>query len=90
MAVEAVFGLTSIQALICVVLGWLLIVALNVAAGRPLAALRNLLWRAVVGTTFDTDAQRSVAAVTSAFRAQLAAEEAVQARADDAGVARER
>jgi hypothetical protein len=89
-AVEAVFGLTSFQALICVVLGWLLIMALNVVAGRPLAALRNRLWRAVAGTSFDTDTQRSVAEVTDAFHAQLAAEAGAQEGTDRPGVARER
>ena len=89
-AVEAVFGLASFQSLICVALGWLLVVALNVAAGRPLMALRNRLWRAVAGTSFDTDTQRSVAEVTRAFRAQLAAEEGALEGAGGAGVARER
>ena len=89
-AVQVVFGLTSVQALICVALGWLLITALNVVAGRPLAALRNLLWRAVAGTAFGNDTQRAVAEVTKAFRAQLAAEAGAQAGTDRAGVARER
>ncbi len=90
-AVEVVFGMTSFQALSCVVLGWLLIVALSAVAGRPLTALRNRLWHAVVGTSFDKDTQRSVEEVTSAFRAQLAAEEeTVQGGTDGAGVARER
>jgi hypothetical protein len=73
MLVRATFGYAIWQALLCAALGWLLIQATTHLAGRPLAALRDWLWRVATGTAFDTNEQALVAAATRELRAQLAA-----------------
>ncbi|MCC6170139.1 MAG: YIP1 family protein [Caldilineaceae bacterium] len=43
-------------ALLCVGLGWLLLMLLTATVGRPIVALRNLLWHRLTGTSLDASA----------------------------------
>ena len=51
--VEFGFQVGLIPALICVGLGWLLMMLLNNFVGRPILALRNRLWIKVAGSSLD-------------------------------------
>ena len=56
-AVEFGFQIGFWQALLCVGLGWLLMLALHRAVGRPIVALRNRLWRRVIGSSLDASTE---------------------------------
>jgi len=51
--VEFGFQVGLIKALICVGLGWLVMLLLNNFVGRPVIALRNRLWKRVAGSSLD-------------------------------------
>lgn len=55
--VEFGFQVGLIGALICVGLGWLVMMLINNFVGRPVIALRNKIWQRVAGTTLDANAQ---------------------------------
>jgi hypothetical protein len=44
-------------ALICVGVGWLLVMVMSATIGRPVIALRNYLWQRVTGSTLDVSVQ---------------------------------
>lgn len=48
--VQAAFGIGWLQALVCVGLGWVLLLALNRTVGRPVVAVRDWLFRWLIGT----------------------------------------
>jgi hypothetical protein len=50
-AVEVAFHLSFAAALVCVGLGWLVMLLLTSTVGRPVVAIRNLVWQRVVGTS---------------------------------------
>lgn len=70
-AVRTVFQATIAQALLCAILGWLLIQVITRLFGWPLVALRDWLWRAVTGIAFDTSELELVEAATTALRMRL-------------------
>jgi len=51
------FQVGLIGALVTVGLGWLAMILLNNLVGKPIAAMRNRIWRKVAGTTLDATAQ---------------------------------
>lgn len=51
--VEFGFQVGLIKALICVGLGWLVMLLLNNFIGRPILALRNRVWTRVAGSSLD-------------------------------------
>lgn len=55
--VEYGFQVGLIRALICVGLGWLLMLGLTNLIGRPFIALRNKIWQKVAGSSLDATAQ---------------------------------
>ncbi len=55
--VEFGFQVGLIGALVCVGLGWLVMMLLNNFVGRPVIALRNKIWQKVAGTTLDASTQ---------------------------------
>lgn len=71
-AVRVSFGLEIGPALACAAIGWLLVQALTRLLGRPLAALRDRLWRVATGAAFDADEQELIDQATAALRARLA------------------
>jgi hypothetical protein len=56
-AVAYTFQVGFFPALLCVGLGWLIIMLLTATIGRPLVAFRNWFWYRVTGTRLDTSAQ---------------------------------
>ncbi len=44
-----------LAALVCTGVGWLLVLALSQTIGRPLIALRNLIWRRVLGSPLEAN-----------------------------------
>lgn len=55
--VEYGFQVSLILALICVGLGWLLMMVLNNVVGRPVVALRNRIWQRVAGSSLDASTE---------------------------------
>jgi len=55
--VEFGFDVGLVRALICVGLGWLLMLGLTNFIGKPFIALRNRIWHAVTGTSMDASTQ---------------------------------
>ncbi|NJM09037.1 hypothetical protein HC891_26830 [Candidatus Gracilibacteria bacterium] len=64
--ITVIAGGAFTPALVCVGLGWLLIVLMTATIGRPVVALRNRLFRAVAGTDLDA----SVADILADFATQ--------------------
>ncbi|MBE2239438.1 MAG: hypothetical protein IAE81_16740, partial [Caldilineaceae bacterium] len=56
-AVEYAFQVGFIQAAVCVGLSWLLMLLLSNTIGRPVVALRNLIYRKVTGSDLDSTTQ---------------------------------
>lgn len=56
-AVAYTFHVGFFPALLCVGLGWLIIMLLTATIGRPLVAFRNWFWYRLTGTRLDTTAQ---------------------------------
>jgi hypothetical protein len=56
-AVAYTFQVSFWPALVCVGLGWLLLMLLTATIGRPVVALRNRVWQRVTGTTAEASAQ---------------------------------
>jgi hypothetical protein len=44
-------------ALVCVGLGWLLMMLVSNVIGKPIIAIRNSLWHLIVGSDLDTSVQ---------------------------------
>lgn len=55
--IEYGFQVSLLYALICVGLGWLLMMLLNNFVGRPVIALRNRMWQKVVGSSLDASTE---------------------------------
>jgi hypothetical protein len=55
-AVAYTFAVGFWPALLCVGLGWLLLVLLTASAGRPVVTLRNWVWHRITGTPMDASA----------------------------------
>lgn len=55
--VEYGFQVSLFYALVCVGLGWLLMMLLNNVIGRPVVALRNWLWHQVMGSSLDASTE---------------------------------
>lgn len=51
--VKFLFGIGFIGALVCVGLGWLVMMAMSATIGKPIIALRNRVWHRVVGSSLD-------------------------------------
>ncbi len=54
---ESTFHVGILRALVCLSLSWALMALLAVTLGRPVIALRNLLWHRLVGSPIDATAQ---------------------------------
>lgn len=59
-SVEYLFGVGFFRALICVGIGWLLLMLLTSTIGRPLVALRNWVWHAITKTPLNTPLQETL------------------------------
>jgi hypothetical protein len=55
--IEFGFQVSLLYALICVGLGWLLMMLLNNFVGRPVIALRNRMWQKVAGSSLDASTE---------------------------------
>jgi hypothetical protein len=71
--VDTSLPLTIWEALLCTILGWVLIEIINRAFGRPLAVFRDWLWRVVTRSRFEQNTQGLVDEVIDQLNAQLAA-----------------
>jgi hypothetical protein len=49
--IETIYGVNALQALLCVGLGWLLLLVLNRTIGKPIVAARDRLFRRFTGAT---------------------------------------
>lgn len=56
-AVAYTFQVGFIAALLCVGLGWLLLMLLTATIGRPMVALRNWIWHRLTGTSIDASVE---------------------------------
>lgn len=55
--VGGLFQVGFFASLVCVGLGWLLMVLLSMTIGKPVVAVRNWIWHRVVGSPLDATAQ---------------------------------
>ena len=51
------FQVGFVQALVAAGIGWLVLLGMTLTIGRPIVALRNLLWHKVTGSRMDATAQ---------------------------------
>jgi|HigsolmetaAR202D_1030399.scaffolds.fasta_scaffold03789_1 hypothetical protein len=71
--VESSFAFSLWQALVCGIIGWLMMQLVTYMIQRPLSRLRDWLWRAVTGTQFDTNEQDLLKEATIQLRSRLQA-----------------
>lgn len=59
-SVEYLFRVGFVQALVCVGIGWLLLMLMSSTIGRPIVALRNWIWHAITKTSINTPLQEKL------------------------------
>ncbi len=64
--VQVAFHLDFTAALVCVALGWLVMMLLTSTVGRPVVAVRNRVWHRVVGTSRDASVTDILTALAEA------------------------
>jgi hypothetical protein len=71
--VESSFAFSLWQALVCGVIGWVMMQVVTYVMQRPLSFLRDWLWQSVTGTQFDTNEQDLLDEATIQLRSRLQA-----------------
>lgn len=74
--VQSTFEVRLVSALLCVGLGWLLMLLMSSTVGKPIVALRRWLWRRVVGPTRYDNAQDMLAILVQDAQEKVALENA--------------
>lgn len=80
--IQGAFGFALWQAIACGLLGWLLVGVAMRLLGRPLGALRDMLWHAIAGTSFERDPRELVAEAAAQLHAELVTREQARKRVE--------